>query len=65
MTGGAGFIGSDAVQGLLDEGYSVRVLDDLSSGSLDIEPSSADLVIGDAAEAPVADAAALGADGCP
>ena len=62
MTGGAGFIGSHVAQGLLDEGYSVRVLDDLSSGSLDNVPPSADLVIGDAADPSVADAAVAGAD---
>jgi len=32
VTGGAGFIGSHLVAGLVAEGWSVRVLDDLSSG---------------------------------
>ena len=32
VTGGAGFIGSHAVDRLIAEGYAVRVLDDLSGG---------------------------------
>ena len=34
MTGGAGFIGSHLVNGLLDSGYSVAVVDNLSTGQL-------------------------------
>jgi len=32
VTGGAGFIGSNIVKLLIEEGHEVRVLDDLSSG---------------------------------
>ncbi|NJD98871.1 SDR family NAD(P)-dependent oxidoreductase [Thermococcus sp. LS1] len=35
VTGGAGFIGSHLVDRLMELGYEVRVLDDLSAGSLD------------------------------
>lgn len=39
VTGGAGFIGSRTVHALLENGWAVRVLDDLSSGSRSaIEP---------------------------
>ncbi len=35
VTGAAGFIGSHLVDGLLDKGYDVRVLDNLYSGDMD------------------------------
>ncbi len=35
VTGGAGFIGSHLTEALIDRGYEVQVLDNLSSGNLD------------------------------
>ena len=36
VTGGAGFIGSHLIDELIDAGYQVRILDNLSSGSLSL-----------------------------
>jgi len=47
VTGGAGYIGSHTTQKLLDNGYDVTVLDNLSTGFAEAVPSDADFVKGD------------------
>jgi len=47
VTGGAGYIGSHTVLSLIDSGYSVVVLDNLSTGSRNLVPNCAPLVVGD------------------
>lgn len=47
VTGGAGFIGSHMVLGLLDAGEEVVVLDNLSTGLASAVPPNATLVVGD------------------
>jgi UDP-glucose 4-epimerase len=52
VTGGAGFIGSHLVDKLIEEGYSVKVIDNLSSGSLENlsmhkDDPKLELIIGD------------------
>jgi UDP-glucose 4-epimerase len=47
VTGGAGFIGSHIVDGLLESGHRVEVLDDLSSGSRDNLPAAVPLHVAD------------------
>ncbi len=54
ITGGAGFIGSNLVELLLAKGYSVRVLDDLSTGkrsNLALDDPRVELIEGDVADA--------------
>lgn len=41
ITGGAGFIGSNIAETLLEEGYEVRVIDDLSGGKRERVPGGA------------------------
>ncbi|MGE4339633.1 MAG: NAD-dependent epimerase/dehydratase family protein, partial [Pigmentiphaga sp.] len=53
VTGGAGFIGSNLVDALLARGYSVRVLDNLSTGKRENLPADGrvELIVGDVADA--------------
>jgi UDP-glucose 4-epimerase len=47
VTGGCGFIGSHLVDALVHDGYSVRVVDDLSTGSRAQLNAAAELRVGD------------------
>src|SRR5690554_2860367 len=64
VTGGAGFIGSHLVRRLLELDHKVRVLDDLSTGSLDNLPvdPSLELVVGHIADKDVVESALEGQD---
>ncbi len=47
VTGGAGFIGSHVVDRLVEDGYRVTVIDDLSSGKRENLPPGVELVVAD------------------
>lgn len=63
VTGGAGFIGSHLCDALLEQGYAVRVLDDLSTGkrtNLQLDNPRLQLIEGDVADAALVTRAAEG-----
>jgi UDP-N-acetylglucosamine/UDP-N-acetyl-alpha-D-glucosaminouronate 4-epimerase len=62
VTGGAGFIGSHLVDALVSAGHEVRVLDDLSSGSLESVHSDAEFIGGGVDDERVVRAAVEGVD---
>ena len=64
VTGGAGFIGSHLVHALLDEGHTVRVLDDLSSGHRKNVPQRVELIEADVTDPFAVESALDGVDGC-
>jgi len=54
ITGGAGFIGSNLVDGLLAKGHAVRILDDMSTGkrnNLPLDNPKVELIEGNVADA--------------
>jgi UDP-glucose 4-epimerase len=64
VTGGCGFIGSHLCDSLLQQGHRVRVLDNLSTGSVTNLPNEALLFKGDIRDADAVSAAMTGCDGC-
>lgn len=64
VTGGCGFIGSHLCDALIERGESVRILDDLSSGSPDNAPKGSELIVGSVAEPETVAAAMEGVQGC-
>lgn len=55
VAGGAGYIGSATVMALINEGHSVTVYDDLSTGHAAALPDDVDLVVADTADSGVLD----------
>ena len=64
VTGGCGFIGSHLVESLERDGHDVRVLDDLSIGKRENLSASAELLVGDVADAALVRRAMDGVGGC-
>jgi UDP-glucose 4-epimerase len=64
VTGGAGFIGSHVVEGLLEDGHAVRVLDDLSSGNRGNLPGTVEFVRADITNPDTVAHAFEGIEGC-
>lgn len=64
ITGGCGFIGSHLAESLMDNGFNVRVLDDLSTGTRENLPEGCELIVGDVTDADLVTACMDGVDGC-
>ncbi len=62
ITGGAGFIGSHSVDAALASGHSVRIIDNLSTGSPNNVPAEAELIVGDVTDRKLVRAVAEGCD---
>lgn len=64
VTGGCGFIGSNLVDALIDQGHRVRVIDDLSTGKRENLHPSAELIVGDICDKALVTNAIAETDGC-
>jgi UDP-glucose 4-epimerase len=64
VTGGCGFIGSHLCEALIERGHHLRILDDLSTGSLDNVPASAEILRGSVADPELVNEAMKGVAGC-
>src|SRR5205085_1797458 len=64
VTGGCGFIGSHLCEALLARGAGVRILDDLSTGSVANAPAGSELVRGSVSEPDTVEAALRDVAGC-
>jgi UDP-glucose 4-epimerase len=64
VTGGCGFIGSHLVDRLIADGHDVHVLDDLSTGRVDVLPPGVALSVADVADAKTVARLLADADGC-
>ena len=64
VTGGCGFIGSHLCDALVAQGHSVRVLDDLSTGTTAYLPDCVELIMGNVVNPLVVENAMKGMDGC-
>lgn len=66
VTGGCGFIGSHIVEGLVKEGYRVRVFDNLSTGKVEnldsIDKKNVEICVGDVTDIAAVDAAIEGCE---